>query len=272
MSVGEFVAARIGQETIKGTVQKAKAGKWPSGRPPNGYRRVNKDTIEFDPVLGPQLTQAFKDFATGLYTLEQWQKEAVERGIINFRGKEMSVKAWHDVFRNIFYTGRFTWKGEIYIGDHGALVDDDTFNAVGEILEERNSGGKHQRNFWLLRGLLWSDVYHRPMSGSQNNYARYYRAKGSGREHAIRAEELEERVIHLLKKITWDKKTRFDAPEKWRVAMRIASNLFAVWSDLAHDEEHQQLLNLIFLQRGITVASGGAIIGVRLKPGFVWNE
>ncbi len=270
MAVAELMAARIGQETTKGTIQKAKEGKWPSGRPPNGYKRIDKNTIEFDPVLGPQIAQAFKDFSTGCYTLEQWQQEATQRGIRNFRDKVMSVKAWHDLFRNIFYTGRFVWKGEIYQGDHGALVDDDTFNAVAEILEARNSGGKNHRNFWLLRGLLWSDVYNKPMSGSQQNGCfRYYRAKGDGHEHSIRAEDLEECVTQLFKQIAWDQQTHFDAPDKWRLAIRVVPNLFVVWTELGHDEERQELLNLVFLPRGIRVAAGGSIGEVSLKSGFI---
>lgn len=269
MAVAEFVAARIGQETVKGTVQKAKTGKWPSGRPPNGYKRLDKDTIIADPDLAPAIAQAFRDFCSGRYTLEQWQQEAARRGIINFRGKVMSVKAWHDLFRNVFYTGKFTWKGETYIGDHPALVDEETFEAIQEILTSRNAGGKVQRHFWLLSGLLWSDVYHKPMSGSQSGSNRYYRAQGDGPEHAIRADELEERIIALLKEICWDGQNRFIAPEKWRLAMQAVPHLAMVYTHLDFLEEKQEFLTLVFLGRGIRVAAGGAVIEAGLKYGFV---
>jgi site-specific DNA recombinase len=269
MAVAEFVAARIGQETIKGTVQKAKAGKWPSGRPPNGYRRLDKDTIVLDPELGPAIAQAFREFGSGRYTLEQWQNEAIRRGIRNFRGREMSIKAWHDLFRNIFYTGKFTWKGEIYIGDHPALVDEATFEAVQELLTSRNAGGKLKRHFWLLSGLLWSDVYFKAMSGSQSGSHRYYRARGLGREHAVKAEDLEERVISLLREICWDGQNRFAAPEKWRLAMQAVPNLAMVYSHLNFDEERHEFLTLVFTAYGIRVAAGGSVSKANLKQGFV---
>lgn len=270
MAVAEFVVARIGQETIKGTVQKAKTGKWPGGRPPNGYKRLDKNMIDLDPVLGPAIAQAFRDFATGRYTLEEWQREAMRRGIRNFRGKTMSVKAWHDLFRNVFYTGRFIWKGDLYIGDHPALVDEETFETVGDLLTERNSGGKHKRHFWLLSGLLWSDVYFKAMSGSNNGTNRYYRARGPHREHTVKAEELEERVISLLDQIKWDGETCFAAPEKWRLAMRAVPTLAMVYAHLNFDEEHQEFLSLVFTGHGIRVVAGGSISQANLKQGFVW--
>ena len=139
------------------------------------------------------------------------------------------------------------------MGDHGALVDDDTFKVVAEILEGRNSGGKHQRNFWLLRRLLWSDVYSKPMSGSQSTYLRYYRARGSGRERAVRAEELEERVA---------------CPTAQADSLG-PTNPLRCARKMAHDEERRELLNLVFLQRGVRVATGGSISAVNLKTGFV---
>ena len=148
------------------------------------------------------------------------------------------------------------------MGDHGALVDDDTFKVVAEILEGRNSGGKHQRNFWLLRRLLWSDVYSKPMSGSQNSkpmsggqstYLRYYRARGSGRERAVRAEELEERVA---------------CPTAQADSLG-PTNPLRCARKMAHDEERRELLNLVFLQRGVRAAAGGSISAVNLKTGFV---
>lgn len=269
MAVAEFVVARIGQETIKGTVQKAKAGKWPSGRPPNGYKRLDKDTIAIDPDLGPKIAQAFRDFSSGRWTLEQWQQEAERRGIANFRGNVMSVKAWNDLFRNIFYTGRFYWKGELYIGDHPALVDELTFEAVQELLTSRNAGGKLKRHFWLLSGLLWSDVYFRPMNGSQTGQNRYYRARGPQGEHSVKASDLEERVISLLDQIHWDGQNRPAAPEKWRLAMQAVPNLALAYGLLSFPVERQEFLGLVFTSHGIRVAAGGSISGANLKLGFV---
>lgn len=269
MAVAEFVAARIGQESIKGMTQKAKVGKWPGSIPPIGYIRQDKKTIISDPSCGPAISQAFRDFASGRYTLEEWQHEAKRRGIRRNQGRVMGKPAWNYLFRNIFYTGKFTWKGETYIGDHPALVDDETFETVQELLTSRNAGGKVKKHFWLLSGLLWSDVYHRPMSGSQSGQNRYYRAQGDGPEHAIRADELEERVVSLLQEICWGGQSRFIAPEKWRLAMQAVPNLAMVYTHLEFSGEKQEFLGLVFSGRGIRVAAGGAISEAGLQYGFV---
>jgi site-specific DNA recombinase len=271
MAVAEFIAARIGQETIKGTGQKAKVGKWPGGRPPVGYKRQDKDTIIPDPETGPAISQSFRDFASGRYTLDEWQHEAARRGIKN-QGKPMGKPAWHYLFRNVFYTGKFIWNGETIIGDHPALVDEATFETVQELLTSRNAGGKVQKHFWLLSGLLWSDVYHKPMSGSQSGQNRYYRAQGAGPEHAIRAGELEERVISLLREIGWDGQSHFIAPEKWRLAIRAVPNLGMVYAHLEFHVERQEFLGLVFPGRGIRVAAGGAVIEAGLMYGFTWSH
>lgn len=267
MSVAEFVAARIGQETTKGTVQKAKSGKWPGGRPPNGYQRLDKNTIIIDPKTGPTFKDAFKEFSTGKYTLEEWQQEAIKRGITNFRNNTMTTKAWHDLFRNIFYTGKFHWKGELYTGDHPPLINDTTFETIQDLLTLRNSGGKQKRHFWLLSGLLWSEVYQKPMSGSQTGKNRYYRAKGPGPEHAIKAEELEERVSNILQNIQWNN-DRFQAPDKLQLAIKAVPNLALIYAQITHPIEHQEFLNTIFTKHGIIIAAGGSISKTYLKRGF----
>ncbi len=265
MSVAEFIAARIGQETSKGTVQKAKEGKWPGGRPPNGYKRIDKDTIIIDPEKGSLFRKAFKEFASGQYTLQLWQIKAKELGIINFRGKPLNTKAWHDLFRNIFYTGQFYWKKQLYQGDHQPLIDKSTFETVQELLTLKNSGGKHKTHFWLLSGLLWSEKYQKPMSGSQSGKNRYYRAKGPGSEHVINAADIEEKTINLLQQIQWDNENLFQAPEKIQMAIKSAPNIGLIYTQITHPIEQQEFLNTVFTKKGIVIASGGSISHGKLK-------
>ena len=160
----------------------------------------------------------------------------------------------------------FVWGGETYQGDHPALVDEETFSIVQNLLDDTASGGSKNRHSWLLAGLLWSAQYHARMTGSlsRGKYA-YYRAKGPGPEHAIPAADLETRAIGLLKTI---RGTSHLAPESWRLALAIAPTVAALWDLLTTDPERKALLNLVFLPHGLIIEPGGAISQIHLHDGF----
>lgn len=271
VAVGEFIAARIGQETIKGTQEKARQGKWPGGKPPHGYKRVNKDCIIMDPDLGPAISQAFFDFSTGQYTLDTWAAEATARGITTPRGQPINRAVWHGIFTNIFFTGKFIWRDEEFDGDHPPLVSNRIFDLVQALLADRNSGGAAGRREWLLRGLVWSDLYQMPMHGSSSKND-YYRAKPkTGSEHNVRADDLEHRVVEQLDNICWDKGKTLYVPDKWRMAIKVTPHLGQVWKHL-HPDEHYEFLNLVINPHGVVVAAGGAIKKIHIRSGFFMNK
>lgn len=255
-SVNEFYSANLSREVQKGQAQKARSGSFPGGKLPRGYTRDDNKKI----VLSDEaelISRTFVEFSMGRVTLREWTDRHGHH-----------PQTWGKILRNIFYTGRFVWKGETYQGDHPPLVEDLIFEQVQEIMDSRDSGGAKQRHFWLLADLLWSAVHQRKMVGSLvgQRYGYYRAVSPGGPEHSVSAQSLEERVIKLLEMI---RGVNNRAREAWRLAMSVAPSMGAIWRLLASDPDRREFLRLIFAPCGIVVEAGGAISSYRLHPGFV---
>ena len=261
-SVNEFYSANLSREVKKGQVQKAKSGSFPGGRVPMGYTR--KDKIIILDETAPAIRSGFYEFANGKYTLREWAAKAIEVGFTH-KGAALSAQSWQKIFRNPFYTGQFTWQDELFTGDHPALVDPETFNRVQELLTAADSGGSKNRHFWLLSGLLWSLKYNTKMSGSLSGGYTYYRASGKGPEHAVRAEELEKRVITQLERIRGE---LAGGREDWRLAVSVAPSIRVVFEKLKTPYERRELLLLVIRRHGVFVSAGGAVVKLALHAGF----
>lgn len=272
-ATAEYVAKNIGAEAEKGQTAKAQSGTWPGSQVPVGYIRVGEKRaarIEICPHMGPMIRQAFIDFSGGAYTISEWVVIARERGYRSRTGRLVNRSSWHYIFRNIFYRGRFIWKGTEYQGDHPQLVDEETWQRVQDLLESRNSGGKHNRHFWLLRGLLWSEDHQRPMTGNQAKNNAYYRAKGrpglNPVEHIIRAEAAHGQVEALLKTIRAT--SPVPAPDEWLLALLASPHLGCIYPHLPNDSARRDFLRLVFLKHGLHVSQAGRVRVVHLRPGF----
>lgn len=268
MAAYQLQAELSGLKAAQGRERRARLGQYP-GAVPMGYNRENRQIVTAL-VTGRQISEAFLTFSAGKYTLDSWASEAEKRGIIGPKGGIIAKGGWLRIFRNTFYIGRYTWKGIEYIGDYEPLVSEETFNRVQEILNSHGPGEEQQRHFWLLAGLLWSDVYHRLMVGTLiKGEFRYYRATGQGREHNIKADDIEGRVIQLLSLIKWTGENPYLIPEQWRLALKVSTNAGQLWPFLRGEKEQRAYLRLIFFERGVRVSEGGAILKVDLLPGFV---
>lgn len=266
MNAYQLQAELSGLKAAQGRERRARQGQFP-GLPPVGYTRQDR-SIVLDPNLGPNITTAFFEFATGRWTLDSWAKEAQARGYNSTRGQIIGKGGWHRIFRNPFYVGRYFWKGVEYLGEHQPLVSQETFEAVQEILDSHEKGGGRQ-HFWLLSGLLWSEPLSKLMVGAQiKGRFNYYRATDAGRaEHNVRAEKIEAQVIERLNCIRWDGDNPYRVPEEWRLALRVAPNVGQLYTHLGQ-AQRRELLRLVFLKKGVVVASGGSISKIDLYGGF----
>lgn len=264
-SVAEYYSANLSREVKKGLTQAARSGRFPSGRLTLGYIRDEKKNIIFDPERSEIVRSSFYEFATSRYTLRSWADRAYELGLRSLSGKKVPPSTWQGIFRNIFYTGLFVWKGETFKGDHPPLVDEDTFQKVQDILTSKNTGGAKKRHFWLLSDLILSGVYYTKMTGDNHGENAYYRAKGSGPEHSVRADFLEMRVIALLGQITGEIK---HGREHWRWAIAVSDTLADVWKMIDKKEDQREFLRLVFPHNGIVVDRGGFVVEYHLHKGF----
>jgi DNA invertase Pin-like site-specific DNA recombinase len=273
-ATAEFVAHNIGAEAQKGQDAMAKSGRFPGSKLPAGYTRGEGSEIIADLVMGPKIMLAFREFATGKYTLQEWAQIAPRRGINNpTTGQSFHRSAWQYIFRNLLYSGKFSWKGQTYEGDHPPLVDLEIWQTVQDLLDQRDTGGASTRHFWLLRNLLWSEVHQRALTGSivRDRY-RYYRAaprQADESEHAIHADHAERQAVELLAGLRWDGETTLPASDKWLFAIKSVPDLGHCWPHLMTDRERRNFLQLVFLRHGLAVNAASVVTIAGLRPGFV---
>jgi DNA invertase Pin-like site-specific DNA recombinase len=166
-TINEWYSANLGTEATKGMLQKAKQGGTP-GRAPVGYRNIidttdgrEVRTVVVDPEAAAHVQWAFKEFATGIYSLAELTEALADRGLRALPGRKraggpMPLSRVATMLRNRYYLGIVTFKGIEYAGKHEPLVDPDTFQAVGDILDERvNARQKTRTHRHYLTGSLY---------------------------------------------------------------------------------------------------------------------
>lgn len=114
----------LGEETIKGMTEKARAGFYPSYAP-EGYRNVDgvddKRTIVPDCDAASVVTEIFRRFAAGHHSVKSLVKEMNSEGV-RLRGRRLQSSVVHQILRRRLYTGDFDWDGMTYSGTHEPLV------------------------------------------------------------------------------------------------------------------------------------------------------
>jgi site-specific DNA recombinase len=166
-SIAEFYSLNLSTEIKKGTLKKAEKGTYP-GFAPLGY--LNKQDlsggnefrwIETDPERAPIIHWAFEAYASGDYTLSQLTEALEEQGLKTrptpkHPAKPLVIRHVHNLLRNRFYLGLFTWGGAEYPGNHEALVSIETFSTVQAIMASRRHGGDKQRKHpHYLKGTIF---------------------------------------------------------------------------------------------------------------------
>lgn len=154
--VNEFYARDLGRKVSKNLDEKAKEGWWP-GQAPLGYLNVSDDQnkkkyVAVDNEKAPYVKEAFNKFKTNKYTLESLGEELNGEGFRSRNGKAIRKSLMSSLLRNIFYTGKFFYKGKLFQGKHEPIVDRDTFYEVQKLLDNHNNGANRKRKHKFLLG------------------------------------------------------------------------------------------------------------------------
>ena len=147
----------LGEETIKGMTEKARAGIYPSCAS-IGYRNVDgangKRTIVPDPETAAIITEIFERFATGNWSIKSLVKQLNSEGI-RLRSRRLQSSLIHQILRKRLYMGDFDWNGNTYPGTHEPLVSRDTWQRVQQLLDERAENRTRKvKNDFAYTGLV----------------------------------------------------------------------------------------------------------------------
>ncbi len=144
---------------IKESLQlKAERGVFP-GKARPGYRNNHEKPqglrdISAHPIYFPLMRKLMDTALTGNYSVEGLVRVAGDLGIRSSKGGKPIAKSWmHRLLRDPFYTGRFLYGGKLYRGQHPALMTDDEFNLLQDIVEGR-AKGRQQKHDFALNGLI----------------------------------------------------------------------------------------------------------------------
>lgn len=157
--LAERFSRNLSEETIKGMLEKAQQGVWPS-QAPIGFANVEgpakKRIIIQDPVLAPLVKRLFELYATGMYSTSELSKEAAKIGLVHRKSDRKLTKAviW-DILNNPIYYGDFYWKGVLYNGTHKPIITKELYDNVQKALNKRSScpTGRQKHDF-LFQGML----------------------------------------------------------------------------------------------------------------------
>lgn len=167
LSFAQFEREMIAERTRDKIAASKRRGKWCGGHPPMGYDTdstggrlvVNKDEADrvrqiFDLYVEKgSLLSVVDDLRRQGMTTKTWTSR---RGR-PWRGRLFDKTALSRLLRNRVVIGEIDYKGEVYAGEHEAIVPIETWRRVQEMLAKHGrSGGTEVRNKHnaLLKGVL----------------------------------------------------------------------------------------------------------------------
>lgn len=199
------------ERTVKGMKERLQEGTW-TFPPPLGYR-AGRDangakTIIPDEQCAKLLTQAFEEFATGLYKREDVLRKCTQLGLCTKKGKPLSSQTFSQTLRKPVYAGRIVvpeWQLDVP-GRFQPLVSREVFDKVQAILDGRavsiTPRAKSHSDF-PLRGFVKCGYCSESVTGSwskgRNRYYAYYHCQeGCTRESKEAVEQqFEEFLVQL---------------------------------------------------------------------------
>ncbi len=223
-SIAEFYSRNLANEVMKGTIKKAQLGGTPS-RAPLGYRNVRLmvngsevRTVEVDPERAPLIAWAFEAYASGEWTMRGLLEELTEQGLRTLPGprstaKLLSPSQLHRILHHPYYTGVVRYQGVVYPGKHQALVSQETWQQVQDVLVAKNLSGEKQREHrHYLKGTVYcggcgSRLIVNYATGRRGAVYPYFVCIGRHqkrtdcKQRAVRIEAVEELIVALYDRV-----------------------------------------------------------------------
>ncbi len=187
LSFAQFEREIISERTRDKIAATRRKGKWTGGRPVLGYDIQNGKLVVNEPeaimvraifelyLKHQSLSVTANELNTRGWTSKRWvTKKGHEAG-----GKLFVETSLANLLTNVLYGGKVSYKKELHSGEHSAIVGEDLFERVQQVLKRnRRTGGAKVRNKYgaLLNGLLHCSCCNCAMSHSHTK-------KGEGKRY-----------------------------------------------------------------------------------------
>ena len=155
-SMAEHYSASLAENVKRGQRESVLKGTHVGGKPPFGFKSVKeggKLRLVADENKAPIIQYVFEQYAKGV-TKKDIMQTLTERGVLNYYGRALTHSALQNALKNTKYIGKYTYGGVEVSGACDALIDEETFNKVQEMLYNRSHGknAKRVRQDYLLHG------------------------------------------------------------------------------------------------------------------------
>jgi len=173
-------------ERIRDKIAASKAkGMWMGGTPPIGYV-ANERTLAIEPIGATLIQRIFSGYLEWQNVRElkdELQRKGFKSPIAyrksgeSYGGKILSRGQLYGILSNPIYIGRVSHKETTYLGQHPAIINQDTWDQVQSTLKNNKQGYEDKRSApsaSLLTGIIFDGDGHRLVpSHSQKQSARY---------------------------------------------------------------------------------------------------
>ena len=206
-SVNQFYSDILSERVRYRMGETVKAGRFPH-RAPLGYRNVQMNgtkNVAIDVERAPIIRKAFELLATGSYKTDAVLRAVNAMGLRSVRGNPVTPQSFSQMIRNPLYMG-WIHSGENKVrGNFEALVSEELFITVQDVLKGRRVPVPHKRvsEDFPLRGFVRCAKCDRPLTaswakGRGKHYARYWCYNKACTRVGISREGLENHFVALL--------------------------------------------------------------------------
>ena len=217
LTFAQFERELTSERTKDKMLERVKKGMWNGGNSPFGYEKRNKKLI----VNKKEAEIVGLIFETYLETgsVNEVYNLLEEKNIKNRQGKIFSKAHLALILRNITYTGKIKYAGQIYQGIHQPIVSQELFELVQKTHKRRIKKFRVYRDF-LLGGLIRCNECGYKMSACFTNKWRerkmkryyYYRCNSTKKKgwqacstQQVSADRIERYILENLERISLDR-------------------------------------------------------------------
>ncbi|MBF0627983.1 MAG: recombinase family protein [Magnetococcales bacterium] len=252
-------------------------GMWMGGHPPLGYD-VKERKLVINPAEAETVRWIFQRFVE-CRSATQIVKELAAKGVLSKNGNRMDRPSVYRLLKNQYFIGEIAHKGEVYAGEHEAIIDRELWDQVHAIMTDNNHYNPDRVRVQtpsLLKGIIRCHHCDRAMrptfTRETGRLYRYYVCHGAdkhGREtcplRAVPAGEIEAVAIGQVRTMlrapemvvkTWQSEEGINE----RDVIEALRRLEPVWEEL-FPVEQQRLVQLLISK--VDVEKSGVQVHLR---------
>ena len=152
LTFAQFERELISERIRDKMAERAKKGMWNSGNTPLGYKRENK-VLVIEPKEAEIIRNIYEVYiSTG--SLSEVYKDLKSKKMFHRNGLPLMNTRIEDILRNILYTGKILYKGNVYKGIHNPIISDTLFEQA-QLCHQRRIRLRRVPNYALFPGLLF---------------------------------------------------------------------------------------------------------------------